>query len=139
MEATVCYQPDPKTLLFLLGELPSSPSLYERARANWMKTKTCRLTASRNWLLSARTNYLAEMKRRARKITPHLLRQCLKYIRNLSLLESALRRTYTRWLVAAKQVCGDQLLCTGGDGREYEYHALAPYETIKLASTAPAY
>src|SRR5258707_10837368 len=38
-------------------------------------------------LLTARESYRADFKTRARKISPHMLRVCLKYVRNLSLLE----------------------------------------------------
>jgi hypothetical protein len=134
VEETVCYQPDPQTLLFLLGELPFITSLYEQARAELEEDDNLSLDGVKELLLSARENYLAEMKKRARKITPHLLRQCLKYIRNLSLLESRFTPDLYTLVIAAKQVCGDQFaLHVAETAREYKYHGFAPYETAKLS------
>ncbi len=133
VEETVCYQPDPQTLLFMLGELPFITSLYEQARAELDEDENLSLDGVKELLLAARASYLAEMKRRARKITPHLLRQCLKYIRNLSLLESRFTPDLYTLVIAAKQVCGDQFaLHVAETAREYKYHGFAPYETAAL-------
>jgi hypothetical protein len=134
VEETVCFQPDPQTLLFLLGELPFITSLYEQARAELEEDDNLSIDGVKELLLSARESYLTEMKRRARKITPHLLRQCLKYIRNLSLLESRFTPDLYTLVIAAKQVCGDQFaLHVAETAREYKYHGFAPYETAKLS------
>ena len=134
VEETVCFQPDPQTLLFLLGELPFITSLYEQARAELEEDDNLSIDGVKELLLSARESYLAEMKRRARKITPHLLRQCLKYIRNLSLLENRFTPDLYTLVIAAKQVCGDQFaLHVAETAREYKYHGFAPYETAKLS------
>lgn len=134
VEETVCFQPDPQTLLFLFGELPFITSLYEQARAELEEDDNLSIDGVKELLLSARESYLAEMKRRARKITPHLLRQCLKYIRNLSLLENRFTPDLYTLVIAAKQVCGDQFaLHVAETAREYKYHGFAPYETAKLS------
>ncbi|MDX1945742.1 MAG: hypothetical protein SFU86_10130, partial [Pirellulaceae bacterium] len=83
---TTLYQADPRTLLFLLGELPFITGLYERARAELEDDENLSLDGVKELLITAREAYKADLKQRARKITPHLLRQCLKYIRNLSLM-----------------------------------------------------
>jgi hypothetical protein len=133
VEETICYQPDPQTLLFLLGELPFITSLYEQARAELEDDENLSLDGVKELLLAARERYLAEMKKRARKITPHLLRQCLKYVRNLSLLENRFTPDLYTLVIAAKQVCGDQFaLHVAETAREYKYHGFAPYETAKL-------
>jgi hypothetical protein len=134
VEETVCFQPDPQTLLFLLGELPFITSLYEQARAELEEDDNLSIDGVKELLLSARESYLGEMKRRARKITPHLLRQCLKYVRNLSLLENRFTPDLYTLVIAAKQVCGDQFaLHVAETAREYKYHGFAPYETAKLS------
>jgi hypothetical protein len=133
VEETICYQPEEQTLLFMLGELPFITNLYERARAELEEDENLSLDGVKELLLAARESYLAEMKRRARKITPHLLRQCLKYIRNLSLLESRFTPDLYTLVIAAKQVCGDQFaLHVAETAREYKYHGFAPYEAVKL-------
>ena len=120
VEETICYQPDEQTLLFLLGELPFITGLYERARAELEDDENLSIDGVKELLLAARETYLAEMKRRARKITPHLLRQCLKYIRNLSLIESRFTPDLYTLVIAAKQVCGDQYaLHVAETAREY--------------------
>lgn len=133
VEETICYQPDPQTLLFLLGELPFITSLYERARSELEDEGNLSIDGVKELLLTSRENYRADLKRRARKITPHLLRQCLKYIRNLTLLERRFTPDLYTLVTAAKQVCGDQYaLHVAETAREYRYHGFAPYETIKL-------
>ncbi|MCE9529086.1 MAG: hypothetical protein K8R36_23815, partial [Planctomycetales bacterium] len=135
VEETICYQPEEQTLLFLLGELPFITSLYERARAELEEDENLSIDGVKELLLAARESYLSEMKRRARKITPHLLRQCLKYIRNLALLESRFTPDLYTLVIAAKQVCGDQFaLHVAETAREYAVsRSIAPtYERVKL-------
>ncbi|MBW8885820.1 MAG: hypothetical protein JF612_13820, partial [Planctomycetia bacterium] len=86
-EETSLYQPEHRTLLFLLSELPFITGLYERARAELEDDENLSIDGVKELLLTARQDYQSDLKRRARKITPHLLRQCLKYIRNLTLFE----------------------------------------------------
>lgn len=99
---------DPKTLLFLLGELPFITGLYERARAELEDDENLSIDGVKELLVSARSSYRKEFKGRARKISPHLLRQCLKYIRNLSLIERRLTPDLYTIVTAAKQSAGDQ-------------------------------
>ena len=133
VEETACFQPEPQTLLFLLGELPFLTSLYERARAELEEDDNLSIDGVKELLLTAREGYLAEFKRRSRKITPHLLRQCLKYIRNLTLLESRFTPDLYSLVIAAKQVCGDQYaLHVAETARDYKYHGFAPYENVTL-------
>ncbi|MEX2174162.1 MAG: hypothetical protein WD872_07355 [Pirellulaceae bacterium] len=108
VEPTQLYQPDERTLLFLLGELPFITGLYERARAELEDDENLSLDGVKELLLTARERYRADLKRRARRITPHLLRQCLKYIRNLSLFEKRFTPDLYTLVTAAKQTAGDQ-------------------------------
>ncbi len=73
--------------MFLFGELPFVTGLYEQARAELDDDENLSIDGVKQLLLAARSSYLAEFRGRARKITPHLLAQCLKYVRNLSLIE----------------------------------------------------
>lgn len=102
------YAVDPRTLIFLLGELPFITGLYERARSELETEENLSIDGVKELLVSARTAYRTELKSRARKITPHLLRQCLKYVRNLSLIERRMTPDLYTIVTAAKQCAGDQ-------------------------------
>jgi hypothetical protein len=130
VEETSLYQPEHRTLLFLLGELPFITGLYERARAELEDDENLSIDGIKELLLTARNDYQQELKRRARKITPHLLRQCLKYVRNLTLFERRLTPDLYSIVTAAKQTAGDQYaLQVAEAAREYPYvedHDLPP-------------
>jgi hypothetical protein len=102
------FRVDLRTLLFLLGELPFITGLYERARAELEEDENLSIDGVKELLLTARDAYRADLKQRARKITPHLLAQTLKYIRNLSLLDRRMTPDLYSIIVAAQQICGDQ-------------------------------
>lgn len=122
VEEAELYQPDERTLIFLLGELPFITGLYERARAELEDDENLSIDGVKELLLSARERYKADLKRRARKISPHLLRQCLKYIRNLSLLERRFTPDLYTLVMAAKQTTGDQYaLHVAETARDYPY------------------
>jgi hypothetical protein len=122
VEETSLYRPDDRTLLFLLGELPFITGLYERARAELEDEDNLAIDGVKELLITARKNYQDDLKRRARKITPHLLRQCLKYIRNLTLFEKRFTPDLYTIITAAKQTVGDQYaLNVAETAREYPY------------------
>ncbi|MCA9147875.1 MAG: hypothetical protein KDA92_01185 [Planctomycetales bacterium] len=98
---------DPRTLLFMMGELPFITGLYEQARGQLDDDTNLSIDGVKALLLTARQRYYAELRSRARKITPQILRTCLKYIRNMSLLQHRLTPDLYTIVVAAKQVCGD--------------------------------
>jgi hypothetical protein len=133
VEETTLYQADERTLLFLLGELPFITGLYERARAELEDDENVSLDGVKELLITARERYKDDLKRRARKITPHLLRQCLKYIRNLSLFERRFTPDLYTIVTAAKQTAGDQYaLHVAETAREYPYAADHGRERVKL-------
>jgi hypothetical protein len=99
---------EPRNLLFLLGELPFITGLYERARSELEDDTNLSIDGVKELLLSAREAYQTEFKGRARRIGPHLLRQCLKYVRNLSLIDRRLTPDLYSLVVAARQTAGDQ-------------------------------
>lgn len=127
------YQADNQTLLFMLGELPFITGLYERARAELEDDENLTIDGVKELLLVARAAYKAEFKSRARKISPHMLRTCLKYIRNLALIDRRLSPDFYSIIVAAKQVAGDQFaIHVVETAREYPYNAETPFPLMKL-------
>ncbi len=98
----------PETLLFMLGELPFITGQYERARANLDDDENLSIDGVKTLLLASRDRYRQEFKTRSRPITPQLLRACLKYIRNLSLIERRFTPDLYTLVTAARQTAGDQ-------------------------------
>jgi hypothetical protein len=133
VEETTLYQPEEKTLLFMLGELPFITGLYERARAELEDDENLSIDGVKELLIAARQSYKDDLKRRARKITPHLLRQCLKYIRNLSLFERRFTPDLYTLVIAAKQTAGDQYaLHVAETAREYPAQQASGLEKVTL-------
>ena len=133
VEETDIHQPDTRTLLFLLGELPFITGLYEQARAELDDDDNLSIDGIKQLLIAARSSYRADLKRRARKITPHMLSVCLKYIRNLSLLERRMTPDFHSVVTAAKQVAGDQYaLHVAEAAREYPFARSTGYAEVKL-------
>ena len=130
---TCIYQADPRTLLFMLGELPFVTGLYERARAELEDDENLSIDGVKELLLAARESYRADLKRRARKLTPHLLSQLLKYVRNLSLIERRFTPDLYTLVIGAQQVAGDQYaLHVAETVREYPYTGETPFDVIAL-------
>lgn len=102
------YSVEPRTLAFVLGELPFITSLYELARARLDDDENLSIDGIKALMIHARERYKAEFGSRARKITPHLLSVCLKYVRNLSLMERRFTPDLYTLIVAAQQTAGDQ-------------------------------
>ena len=130
---SVIYQIENRNLLFLLGELPFLTGLYERARADLEDDENLSIDGVKELLLNARSAYRLDLKKRARQITPQLLAQCIKYVRNLSLVERRLTPDLYSLVLAAKQVVGDQFaLHVAETAREYPYAADLEYERIVM-------
>ncbi len=102
------YGVNPNSLMFLFGELPYITGLYERARVQLEDDRNLSIDGVKQLLLSARSSYLQDLGKRARRITPLLLMQCLKYIRNLTLLEHRMTPDLYTIAISAQQVLGDQ-------------------------------
>jgi len=105
---TEIFQVSPATLTFVLGELPFITGLYERARQDIEDDDNLSIDGVKEMLLVARERYREDLGKRARKITPHLLRIYLKYVRNLSLMERRLTPDLYTLIQAAAQIMGDQ-------------------------------
>lgn len=95
------------TLYFLLGELPFITGLYEYANQELEDDQHLSIDGLKELLIASRETYQAEYKNRARKITPKLLAQCLKYTRNLSLIDHRFTPQLSTIITAAQQVAGD--------------------------------
>jgi hypothetical protein len=122
VEETETFAADPKTLLFLLGELPYVTGLYERARQELDSDENLSVDGVKEMLLAAREKYRAELKKRARKITPHLLRVYLRYVRNLSLIERRMTPDLYTLVIAAQQIFGDSFaIALAETAREYPF------------------
>jgi hypothetical protein len=133
VEEPTTYQADNQSLLFMLGELPFITGLYERARAELEDDENLTIDGVKELLLVARAAYKAEFKSRARNILPHMLRTCLKYIRNLALIDRRLSPDFYSIIVAAKQIAGDQFaIHVVETAREYPYRAETPFPVMKL-------
>ena len=102
------YSVSPRTLAFVLGELPFITGQYEQARADLDDDENMSIDGIKSLLIHARGKYREEFKSRARRITPFLLLNCLKYIRNLSLMERRFTPDLYTLVVAAQQTAGDQ-------------------------------
>ncbi len=95
------------TLLFVLGELPFITGLYEQARVQLDDDENLSIDGVKALLLAARDRYRSHLGRRARPVTPHLLRVSLKYMRNLSLLDRRFTPDLYTLVTAVRQTMGD--------------------------------
>jgi hypothetical protein len=133
VESTSIFAADPETLLFGLGELPFITGLYERARAELGEDENLSIDGVKAMLLAARDRYQLDLGKRARKITPKLLRVFLQYVRNLTLTERRLSPTLYTLIIAAQQIAGDQFaIALAEAAREYPYDGLLPFPQIQL-------
>lgn len=124
---------DPRTLAFMLNELPFVAGLYERARHELDDDENLSVDGIKELLLAARDRYRAEFKSRSRAITPHLLSVCLKYIRNLSLIERRLTPDLYTLVTAAQQTAGDQFaIHVAETARDYPWVAEDDYPGVQF-------
>ncbi len=108
VDDAMLYRVDPRSLVFLFGELPLITGLYEHARMELEDDDNLSIDGVKHVLLKARDSYRKELRKRARKITPLLLAQCVKYIRNLSLIASRMTPDLYTMTIASQQIMGDQ-------------------------------
>ncbi len=97
------------TLVFLLSELPFITGVYEESRLGTLgDNQSAAIDGIKRLLMAGRASYMADLGSRGRRITTLLLSQCLKYIRNLTLLDRRLTPDLYTLAIAAKQILGDQ-------------------------------
>jgi hypothetical protein len=133
VEETEAFQAHPRTLIFLLGELPFITGLYERARSELEDDENLSVDGVKELLVTARERYRAELKGRARNISPMLLAQCLQYVRNLSLIERRMTPDLYSLIIASKQIAGDQYaLQVAETARDYPYQRHTGFPVIQM-------
>jgi hypothetical protein len=101
------YTVDPRTLIFVLGELPYITNLYERGRRELTPDDNLSVDGVKEMVLDARERLRSKHPRIAQRITPQLLSIYFRYVRNLSLLDRRLTPDLYSLVVAAKQTAGD--------------------------------
>jgi hypothetical protein len=97
----------PKSLYFILGELPFLTELSERRREEVRSDRLLSIDGIKELLIESRGHYDAQQRSRHTKITPYLLQQYLQYVRNLALLDRRLTPDLYSLVTAAKQLAGD--------------------------------
>lgn len=113
---------DPKTLVFLLGELPFVTALYERGRAELTPDDNLSVDGVKELVLATRDRLQGTLPRLAQRLTPQLLGIYFRYVRNLSLVERRLTPDLYSLVVAAQQTAGDEFaLALTETAREYPF------------------
>ena len=133
VEDTQIHSIDPRTLVFMLGELPYITGLYELARARLDDDENLSVDGVKDMLLTARERYADELKSWARKISPKMLKTYFQYVRNLSLVERRMTPDLYTLIVAAQQIGGDQFAVKVAEvAREYPYSELPGFPVAVL-------
>jgi len=121
------YPVDPKTLIFLLGELPYLTGLYERGRRELTPDDNLSVDGVKEMVLHARDRLKETLPKVAARVTPQLLSVYFRYVRNLSLVERRLTPDLYSLIVAAQQTAGDDFaLAIAEAAREYPHAAADP-------------
>jgi len=102
------YKVQPQTLFFVMGELPYVTYLYEKRRREMRSDEHLSVDGVKELLVEARRRWESSRRPESRWVTPQLLRTCLQYIRNLTLLDGRLTPDLYTLATAAKQVAGDE-------------------------------
>lgn len=98
---------DPRTLIFLLGELPFITGLYERAIRELEPDENLSIDGVKEMVLHARDRLKQTLPLVAGRITPQLLSIYFRYVRNLSLIHHRLTPDLYSLVVAGQQTAGD--------------------------------
>lgn len=134
VETTEIYAVDPRTSLFVLGELPYITGLYEKARQELEEDENLSIDGIKSLLLTTRDRYRQEFGKRARHISPKLLQIYFQYVRNLALLDRRLTPSMYQLVVAAQQIFGDRFAVTLTETlREYPYGSAARFPVIRCS------
>jgi hypothetical protein len=116
----ITHTVDPKTLLFLFGELPFITALYERGRSELLPDDNLSVEGVKELVLHARDRLKRERPKLGARITPQLLAVYFRYVRNLSLVEQRLTPDLYTLIIAAKQTAGDDFaLAVAETAREF--------------------
>ena len=101
------FRVDRDTAAFLTHEFPFVAGRYEQARAMLEADGSQSIDGVKEMLIEARERYQLDLGKQARPVSPHALSVCLKYMRNLSLLERRLTPDMFTLVTAARQTVGD--------------------------------
>ena len=113
---------DPKTLVFVLGELPFLTGLYERGRRELTEDDNLSVDGVKEMILRARDILKDRLPKVSARVTPQMLSVYFRYVRNLSLIERRLTPDFYTLVVAAQQTAGDDLaIAVGEAAREYPH------------------
>lgn len=127
------YAIDSRTHLFLHGELPFITGLYERARLQLEDDANLGIHALKELFLAARSSYRQDLGNRARQITPQLISQCLKYIRNQTLLDRRMTPSFYTIVRSAQQMMGDSFaIHLVSSAKDYCFDEPLPWPEMKM-------
>ena len=116
----------PRTLLFVLGELPYLTGLYERGRIDLGDDENLSVDGVKEMILEARDALRKQERRLAQRLTPQLLSTYFRYVRNLALGERRLTPDLYTLVLAAKQTGGDAFaLAVAETARKYPFQVRA--------------
>ncbi len=133
VQQPTAYSIEADSLYFMLGELPYITGLYEQARMELEPDDNLSIDGVKQLLIAARSQYKKDYRGRAKKVTPFLLKQMLKYIRNLSLINRRFTPELSTIVTAAKQMVGDgYALETLDVAKQYPFHRVSPFERIRM-------
>ncbi len=123
----------PRTLTFLLGELPFLTGLYERGRFDLGDDENLSIDGVKEMVLAARDRLRQTHPRVAQRITPQLLTIYFRYVRNLSLLGRRLTPDLYTLVTAAQQTAGDGFaLALAETASEYPYLPSEDEECLRM-------
>jgi hypothetical protein len=124
---------DPRTLVFLLGELPFVTALYERGRSELTPDDNLSVDGVKEMVLATRDRLEKTLPRLAQRLTPQLLGIYFRYARNLSLIERRLTPDLYSLVIAAQQTAGDDFaLALAETAREYAYQPAGGEELLRM-------
>tara|TARA_A100001037_G_scaffold301946_1_gene332505 strand:+ start:1155 stop:2993 length:1839 start_codon:yes stop_codon:yes gene_type:complete len=123
----------PNCLYFVLGELPYITQLYEHRRAEMMPDETQAIDGIKSLILEARSEWVRKHDLESHWLTPQTLSLMLKYIRNLTLLDSRMSPDLYNIALAAKQIGGDDFATTLIEtARRYTPQIASPHPEVSL-------
>lgn len=127
------YRIDPRSYLFMLGELPFITGLVERARQDFEDDDQIVAQGLKELFVTARSSYRQELGNRARQITPLLISQCLKYVRNQTLLDRRMTPSFYTLAKSAQQMMGDTYtMHLVNAAAEYPFDGPEDLQTMRL-------
>ncbi len=106
------YRVAPKTLYFVMGELPFVTALYEHRRSELLPDRTLAIDGIKALLLEARAAWVKKHDLKQHWLTPQIFSLMLRYIRNLTLMDRRMSPDLYTLALAAKQIAGDDFAIT---------------------------